>query len=143
MRGRTNVLLLLLAALSLCCVQAAAASRKKPDKRKRKAEAEVMIDESLPVPDPVVFPLEPQAPLTPDLLELPAEVRITHVFEGGTYGKEQSEEGYGLQIGSGSQGASSVRLSISIKTMRRSPRSSWEARNEHPARYAHRHLGAE
>ena len=34
-----------------------------------------MIDESLPVPDPVVFPLEPQAPLTPDLLELPAEVR--------------------------------------------------------------------
>ena len=75
MRGRTNVLLLLLAALSLCCVQAAATSRKKPDKRKRKAEAEVMIDESLPVPDPVVFPLEPQAPLTPDLLELPAEVR--------------------------------------------------------------------
>lgn len=67
--------LLLLWLMVACGVVATAAGGKKKDRRKHQSEVEMLVDLSLPVPDPAVPCLQPQEPLALDELELRTEVR--------------------------------------------------------------------
>ena len=70
------VWILVAAALVLCTsMPSVAADHGKKKKRLRKTEAELLIDDDLPIPDVLVASLQPQIPLQDDAMELLADVR--------------------------------------------------------------------
>ena len=70
------VWILVVAALVLCTsMPSVAADHGKKKKRLRKTEAELLIDDDLPIPDVLVASLQPQQPLQDDAMALLADVR--------------------------------------------------------------------
>lgn len=80
----------------MCCVVASAATdRGKKDKRTRKSEAELLNEDDLPVPDPIVPCLQPHASLADDVTEVLSEVQQRHMVNQTLQGIDVSHyQGY-------------------------------------------------